>query len=289
MTSKFIERIFIILDEIRYEQTLFSLPLIFVGALFASQFKLKITQVVLIIIAAATARAIGMLVNRLVDISIDRLNPRTKGRHLASGSLKPSQAIFFSILSFIIYISAAYKLGPVPLKLSWIPVLMFIIYPYTKRFTWGCHFFLGLTHALAPLAGWIAVNPRFTLEPFLLYLTSFFWVSGFDIYYATMDYDFDVKYGVHSVPSRFGIKSVPFFTLTLHLLSLISILLFSFFVNASLVFKLSVLIAGLFVIYNDSVFLKHLGTPRINSYLQRNSYFSVIVFIGALLEFFVRK
>lgn len=285
MTLNRASRLRLLLEEIKYEQTLFSLPLIYVGALFGSDFRLTLAQVFLIAVAASSARALGMLLNRIVDISIDRLNPRTQNRHLASGRLNLAQALLASLVLLIVYVFSAYLLGPVPLKLSWIPVLMFAAYPYMKRFTWLCHFFLGLTHGLAPLAGWIAVNPLFSFPPFLLYATSFFWVSGFDIYYATMDYEFDRSHGVYSIPAAFGMKIVPALTFFLHTLASLSIMAFSFIMPSSALFKISTFAASVFLLYNDMRYTKSLGTANINLYLQRNSFFSVIVFSGALIEY----
>lgn len=278
-------RIYLFLDEIRYEQTLFSLPMIYVGALYGSKFSLNLYQAALIAVAAAFARASGMLLNRLFDISIDRLNPRTKNRNLASGKLKPFQAILFLIFCLLIYLFAAYLLGPVPLKLSWIPVVMFAIYPLTKRFTWFCHFFLGLTHGLAPLAGWIAVNPKFTLEPFFLYFASFFWVSGFDIYYATMDYEFDKTHGVHSVPARFGLSIVPFLTVSLHALAILSLFFFAFKVRAGIMFLIFLVAGAIYLLRNDLLNTSNIGTPKINLYLQKNSYFSILILSGAIFDY----
>lgn len=282
-------RLKLFLEEIRYEQTLFSLPLIYVGALYGSDFQLTLQQVVLIAVAAASARAAGMLINRIIDVSIDRLNPRTRERHLAAGRFTIAQALAFLLLTLAVYVYAAYLLGPLPLKLSWIPILMFVFYPYTKRFTWACHFFLGLTHGLAPLAGWIAVNPRVTAAPLLLYATSFFWVSGFDIYYATMDYEFDRKHNLYSFPSKFGFSASAKAALGLHIMAAASILLFSFVAARSTAFTAFVILAVLFLLANDLKFLKHLGTSQINAYLQRNSYFSVIIFAGALIELLLKR
>jgi 4-hydroxybenzoate polyprenyltransferase len=80
-------------------------------------------------------------------------------------------------------------------------------YSLLKRVTWLCHFGLGCVHALAPLAGWISVDPHFTLTAFLFALGVLFWLAGFDILYACQDADFDRRAGLHSVPADLGIPS----------------------------------------------------------------------------------
>lgn len=276
------------LQEIRYEQTLFSLPFIYTGALLASRFEISILQLLLITIAAASARALGMMLNRIIDISIDKLNPRTKDRHIAAGRITILKASIFSVITALIYLFSAYLLGPVPFKLAWVPVLFFVIYPYTKRFTWLCHVFLGATLGLAPLAGWIAVNPSFELVPFMLLLCVAFWVAGFDIFYASLDYEFDRQLGVKSIPVRFGLKRSSFIALFFHLISC------TFLMLAGIIYKLSAwwfiiaISACAFLFYNDLKYINKLGKPEINAYLQKNSYFSIIVFAGTLLEAIIK-
>ncbi len=277
------------LEEIRVEQTLFSLPFIFVGALIASEYRLNLRIVILIIVAAAFARATGMLLNRLIDISIDRLNPRTRNRHIASGSLSLTTAIALTALSLSIYLFAAYMIGPVPLKLSWIPLVMFVFYPYTKRFTWLCHIFLGLTLGLAPLAGWLAVSPQINATAWLLYFGVSLWVAGFDIYYATLDIDFDRRSGIFSIPARFGIKNSFLISIVFHILAIILIFIAGLTSEVSLIWFNFWALSSIYLLVNDFYYSRKLATPEINTYLQRNSYFSVIIFTGTLLEAFFRR
>lgn len=37
-------------------------------------------------------------------------------------------------------------------------------------------------------------------------LAVMFWLAGFDTVYATQDAEYDQTHGLHSIPSRFGIK-----------------------------------------------------------------------------------
>lgn len=276
------------LQEIRYEQTLFSLPFIYTGALLGSKFNLTLYQLILITTAAASARALGMMLNRIIDISIDRLNPRTKNRHLASGRISFAKAVFFSFVSLAIYLISAYLLGPLPLKLSWVPVLLFVIYPYTKRFTWLCHVFLGCALGLAPLAGWIAVNSNISSVPLLLFLSVLFWVAGFDIYYASLDYEFDVKNKIQSIPARFGVKTAAYIALLFHALTILFLISAGYIYGAGWLWFLFAAIGSIFLFSNDINYFRLLGTDAINAYLQKNSYFSVIIFVGTLFEMFFK-
>jgi 4-hydroxybenzoate polyprenyltransferase len=115
-------------------------------------------------------------------------------------------ALLICLASLLLYLYAAYSLSEFCLLWSWVPVLLFIIYPTLKRFTWFSHFGLGVTWAMAPLGGWFAVKPGFegSWPAMILALFSFFWLAGFDIIYATMDEEFDRREGLFSLPARLG-------------------------------------------------------------------------------------
>jgi len=144
--------------------------------------------------------------NRLVDRRIDALNPRTRVRELPSGTMKLVEAVTLLGVSVAAYLAACALLGPWYLKVSPVPLAVFALYPYLKRFTPLCHFGVGAALALAPLAGFAAAHPDLnTFTPALLLATfALLWVSGFDIIYATLDESFDRTHGVHSLVARLG-------------------------------------------------------------------------------------
>jgi 4-hydroxybenzoate polyprenyltransferase len=124
-------------------------------------------------------------------------------------------AIFLSML-----LVGAWQLNEVALMMAWLPVLVFVIYPYTKRYTWLCHLWLGLCLGLAPAGAWVAVAADVhgwaaITGPegfgFLWFPTIFFislgvalWITAFDINYARMDIESDRENGINSFPARFS-------------------------------------------------------------------------------------
>lgn len=191
---------------VKLEHTLFSLPILFAGAVLAdwSWPSLRVTG--LILLAGTGARTLALSLNRMIDRNVDRRNPRTAERELATGSLSLWDAALIAVAGLLIYIWAARELSIFCLMWSWVPVLFFAIYPTLKRFTWFSHFGLGVTWALAPLGGWFAVRPGFegVWPGVILAAFSFFWLAGFDIVYATLDEEFDKREGLYSLPARFG-------------------------------------------------------------------------------------
>jgi 4-hydroxybenzoate polyprenyltransferase len=164
-------------------------------------------DLVWITVAMVGARAGAMALNRLIDVEIDARNPRTAAREIPSGVLRRAEVLAFAIVSLGLLVLAAFFLSP-PCRYLWpIPVVAFIVYPYTKRLTWGCHWFLGLTDGLAPAAAWIAVTGTLDWAPVLLFVAVGFWVAGFDVIYAVFDLEVDRREGLHSFAASFGERS----------------------------------------------------------------------------------
>ena len=156
----------------------------------------------------ATARSAAMAFNRLADRRIDALNPRTAGRHLPSGRLSVGEVVIFTVATSVGFVASTLLFLPNrwPLILSG-PVLAWLLgYSFAKRFTSLAHFWLGLALAMAPMAAWIALRGDLAWPPALLGLAVLLWVAGFDIIYACQDAGFDRDQGLHSVPSRLGVR-----------------------------------------------------------------------------------
>ena len=137
---------------------------------------------------------------------IDARNPRTQQRELPRGAMRRGEAWAIVAIAGVLYLASAAAIAPICLWLSPIPVVLFILYPYLKRWTVFAHLGLGLTWSMAPLGGWLAASE--SLEGLgeigWLWLFSVLWVTGFDIIYATMDEAFDRSEGLRSLPARFG-------------------------------------------------------------------------------------
>ncbi|MDP6869912.1 MAG: 4-hydroxybenzoate octaprenyltransferase [Candidatus Poseidoniaceae archaeon] len=208
---------------VKIEHTLFSLPFVLIGYFIAlKDFNISPgLDLLWILLAAVGARGLAMALNRIIDREIDATNPRTQGRHLPSGEMSLQTAWLLSAGFLVMLLLGAGLLNHVVLMMAWLPVVVFIIYPYTKRYTWLCHLWLGLCLGLAPAGawlaiagdvhGWVAITGLFdAYTDIMWYPTIFFislgvalWITVFDINYARMDIESDRKNGIHSFPARF--------------------------------------------------------------------------------------
>jgi 4-hydroxybenzoate polyprenyltransferase len=191
---------------IKVEHSVYALPFAYAGAFLAARGLPGWSQLLWITVAMVGARSAAMALNRLVDAELDARNPRTATRELPAGRLGRREVWLFTAVSVALLVLAAFELST-PCRYLWpIPLAAFVAYPYTKRFTWFCHYALGLTLGLAPAAAWLAVTGSLAPEAWLLFFAVGLWVGGFDVIYAIFDLDFDHAHGLHSIPVAVGQK-----------------------------------------------------------------------------------
>lgn len=193
-------------ELVKFEHTVLNLPFAYLGAFLAADGWPTWQQLLWITVAMAGARTAAMAMNRVFDAEIDAKTPRTRTRHIPAGLIAKREVWVYIILAVGMLYLAAANLHPLAIRLFPLAVLTFSIYPFTKRFTWLCHVWLGLSVAWAPFGAYIAVSGQITLEALLLVAIITCWNAGFDTIYGTQDMESDVVNGVKSIPVRFGLR-----------------------------------------------------------------------------------
>ena len=206
---------------VKFEHTLFSLPMLYAGAVVAAGAFPEPRTALWILGAGTGARTAAMGLNRIIDRNIDARNPRTDVRELPRGAMKLAEAGGIVVGGLALYLVSCFMLSPFALALSPVPLVAFVVYPYMKRFTSLAHFGVGAALAFAPLGGFVAVTASTADSAAALWLAGFtlFWVAGFDIIYATLDIDFDRAEGLKSLPVRLGRRPALAVSMGAHLLA----------------------------------------------------------------------
>jgi 4-hydroxybenzoate polyprenyltransferase len=210
------------LSFVRFSHSVFALPFALTGALLAwREHPFTWTQAGWIVVCMVSARSAAMGFNRLVDARFDAVNPRTALRELPRGAMSTLEATVFVVASAAVFVFGASRLSTLCLVLS--PVALAIVFWYSlaKRVTAYTQLFLGLAMAVAPVGGWIAAGGRGGAAPWLLGLAIGLWVGGFDILYACQDLEFDRRYGLRSIPTRFGVPAAIGLSRAMHVATVI--------------------------------------------------------------------
>ena len=195
-------------EFVRFSHTVFALPFALASMVVAAGANRGWPgwrTFLLILASMVCARTAAMGFNRIVDRKLDALNPRTAHRHLPKEQISLAGAWTLVAISGLDLVGLAWLINPLCGYLSPVALLIVFFYSFTKRFTDFSHFFLGLALGIAPLGAWLAVRGRFDWPPVVLAAAVVFWLVGFDIIYATEDYEFDKAQGLRSLPARLGI------------------------------------------------------------------------------------
>jgi 4-hydroxybenzoate polyprenyltransferase len=277
-------KIRVYLEMIKFEHSIFALPFAYLGAFLSQKRVTDVLTLAWITVAMVGARSFAMAANRLIDMEIDRRNPRTAERALPKGLLSVRKVVLFSAGSLVIFLLAVYNLAPICRYVWPLVVIPFVVYPYTKRFTWLSHFVLGLCLGLAPVGAWIAVTGTYGPAPFLIGTAVLFWVAGFDILYAIQDIDFDREHGLYSIPARFGIRPSLSLTKVLHAASVGLFILVGMLLHLGVFYFTGVAVAALLLAYENSL-IKTDDLSRLNvAFFTMNGFTSIIMFGFVVIE-----
>lgn len=277
----------VFLEMIKFEHTIFALPFAYLGAFLAAGGLPDWGDLGWITLAMVGARTAAMSLNRVIDRGLDARNPRTAGRALPRGLLSVGEVMLYAVLSFLLLFWAAANLNPLCVKLLPVAVAVLVLYSYTKRWTWACHFVLGAADGLAPLGAWVAVTGRLDPAGWLLWAAVALWVGGFDVVYACQDYDFDRAHGVHSIPARFGLARGLAIARAMHALAVVALVAVGLVLRLGAWYAAGVLAAAGLLTYEHRLVtpddLSRLGV----AFLNVNGYLSLLMFAFTLLDLFL--
>ncbi|TFG45854.1 MAG: 4-hydroxybenzoate octaprenyltransferase [Gemmatimonadales bacterium] len=268
--------------------TLFALPFALLGVLAASlQVPVTLRTVGLVVVAFTAARWVAMGFNRIADREYDGRNPRTRNRELPRGALSVPQAWWSVLAAAALFVWTAWSLNPLCLLLSPLALLWVTAYSLSKRFTWWPHLWLGMSLAIAPVGGWIAVTGAWSRPAWLLVAITVAvatWVAGFDIFYALPDMVFDRDSGLRSAVVRLGESRAILLAKLLHGATIPALALFGWGAGFGWWYYAGVAVAAVILAYEHQL-VKPGDLTRLDAaFFRMNAVMSVTVFGFALLD-----
>jgi 4-hydroxybenzoate polyprenyltransferase len=263
---------------IRFSHTIFALPFTLGALVVAASGMPSLRVLILVIVCMVCARTAAMLFNRWVDWSLDQRNPRTASRHLL---LSKPAVLGLLVISSGTFLVAAAVINRLTFMLSPFALAIILVYSLTKRFTAATHFFLGLALAISPIGAWIAQRGDIELPPFVLAVGVVCWVSGFDLIYATQDFEFDQREGIHSLVVELGIPGTLRTAQLLHAAMLVTLVVFGAVAHLGTIYFYSMPVVAAALVYEHRS-ARSLDVAGINrAFFQSNAFVSAI-FLGAV-------
>lgn len=273
---------------VKLPHTLFALPFALLGVVGASLVAPVTLHTVTLVVAAFTAaRWVAMGFNRIVDRRFDAANPRTRMRELPQGKLTVAQAWTSVLIAGVVFIAAAAALNPLCLWLSPLALAWVMTYSFTKRFTWWPHLWLGMSLAIAPVGGWLAVTGAWSDPAWLLLAITVAvatWVAGFDIFYALPDEAFDRATGLRSAVVRLGLPRAILLAKLLHGVTLPALAAFGWGAGFGMWYYGGLVVAAGILWYEHRL-VQPDDLSRVDAaFFNMNAVMSVTVFLFALAD-----
>jgi 4-hydroxybenzoate polyprenyltransferase len=275
-------------ELVMLSHTVFSLPFILIAMVVASHGLPSLSLLLLGILAAFFARSFAMGVNRFADRKFDAKNPRTASRPSVDGRVSAPTQLFFIALSGLGFIVVSFIINSLAFKLSFAFLPILAAYSYFKRFSSAAHLVLGLSLALAPIAGEIAVSESISLWSLCLAAGVLFWVAGFDIFYALQDMEFDKKEGLYSIPSVFGEAKAMSFAALFHTFTVIFWFLFVKFAALSFISMSGVLLAAALLFAEHYLVRRDKGTIN-KAFFTMNGYLGILFFALVTIDIWINR
>jgi 4-hydroxybenzoate polyprenyltransferase len=277
---------------VRFSHSVFALPFALTGALLAlhrlgdwTGASVR-TRLVWIVVAMVAARSAAMGFNRLADAAHDALNPRTAMREIPRGLMTRTEALAFVIVSSVVFVFAAWKLGPVCFLLSPVALVIVFWYSLAKRFTTYTQLFLGLAMAVAPVGGWLAAGGRSGLEPWLLAIAIGTWVGGFDVLYACQDLDFDRAHGLRSIPVHYGVSSSLAISRVMHVITVICLAALGPIAQLGAIYLAGVAGVAALLVFEQSLVSEH-DLSQVKRAFDLNGYVGILYLVTTAAAIYV--
>lgn len=298
------------LSLIKFSHTIFAMPFALIGFFLATSYRIiylgqwnlnktigwhttiyppdfLIKKFLLVILCMIFARSAAMAFNRYLDRRFDALNPRTAIREVPKGIVTPKNALSFTIICCVLFITCTFFINRLCFALSPVALAVVLGYSYTKRFTSLCHLILGLGLSLAPIGAYLAVTGQFHWLPILFSFAVLFWVSGFDIIYALQDEEFDRNNKLYSIPVSVGKAKALHISELLHLLSTACVVAAGKLGGFGWLYWIGVLLFGGMLVYQHSI-VKPTDLRRVNvAFMTANGIASVVFAVFVIADLFI--
>jgi 4-hydroxybenzoate polyprenyltransferase len=286
------------LSLVKFSHTVFALPFALIGftlgiievnkgfswGWFAGNWSLSVK----VLLCMVFARSAAMAFNRWLDRKFDALNPRTAKREIPAGVITPGNALMFTILNCILFVTTTFFINRTVFFLSIVALFIILFYSYTKRVTALCHIVLGIGLSLSPIGAYLAVTGYFKLVPILFSLTVLTWVSGFDIIYALQDEEFDKEQKLHSIPAALGKRNALMVSNLLHLACAAFVIAAGIIGQFNLIFWVG---AGIFMflLLYQHLLVKPSDLSKVNmAFANTNGVASILFALFAIISFTVQ-
>lgn len=149
-------------------------------------------------------RSAGCAINDFADRDIDGHVARTRHRPLATGAIRPEEALAVAAVLATAAFLMVLRLNTLTIQLSVAAAAIAASYPFTKRFFSLPQAYLGVAFGFGIPMAYAAQTGEVPAVAWMLLLANVFWAVAYDTEYAMVDREDDRKIGIRTAAITFG-------------------------------------------------------------------------------------
>tara|TARA_A100001037_G_scaffold301505_1_gene331174 strand:- start:37240 stop:38115 length:876 start_codon:yes stop_codon:yes gene_type:complete len=257
------------------------------GMLLAAKEMPDITIILTVLIAGSLASGGASSINQYLEHDIDTKMSRTNNRPIASGNIRPINALIFgialnliSLILFVIYTNLISGLIAISATLFYVVIYTMIL----KRSTHQNIVIGGAAGALPPIIGWTSVTGSIGMPAILLFLIIFLWTPPHfwalslilkDDYAAAKIPMLPVVHGIEKTKKEIFKYSIIVFLSTLSLIFVKSI---------GLIYIIPSFILGIIFIYLSWDLLKSKNIEKAKRLFFYSMLYLSIIFLAIMID-----
>ncbi|HHJ12786.1 MAG TPA: 4-hydroxybenzoate octaprenyltransferase [Gammaproteobacteria bacterium] len=228
-------------------------------------------------------RSAGCVINDYADRHIDPRVARTRERPLATGQVRPREAlVLFGVLCLLAF-ALVLTLNRLTIALSFVGVVLAALYPFMKRYTHLPQVVLGAAFGWAVPMAFAAQTGELPRVAWLLFTATLLWTTAYDTMYGMVDREDDLRIGVKSTAILFGEADRLVIGL-LQLLALGALLLVGQLAGLGGHYLFGLLLAASLAIYQQYLIREREPAACLRAFLN-NNWFGAAVFAGIVLAY----
>jgi 4-hydroxybenzoate polyprenyltransferase len=208
-------------------------------------------------------------------------------KELFKDAKKNSTILLYGIISSAFFIFLFFIINELCYYVSILSVILLIAFPLLKRYSYIPDYNLWLFEAMCPVVGYIAVNNRFELIPFILFASVIFWTAGLEISIGIYDIrkDKNIK---NYIIKKFGAGRSRLISVLFFIISILMLIVAGFIAGRGLAYWISLFCLAIILLRQEILLnSKDVETTR-TEFLQINNFTAPLLLIGTLIDIFYK-
>ncbi len=160
--------------------------------------------ILVFIVGTFVMRSAGCVINDFADRGWDRFVERTRDRPITAGRIREPEALALFCVLCLLAAGLLIFLNPLTRGLAVVGLVLAVLYPFMKRWTYLPQVALGGAFSWAVVMAFASVQNRVPPEAWLMFVGSLLWIVAYDTQYAMVDRDDDLQVGIKSTAILFG-------------------------------------------------------------------------------------